>query len=165
MSNEYKDWLADLTPTQRSNYALCMQWSILIPHDKIDDSNWEYDYTMLDDMPDGWRKAFGNQFADDLQQAYDLLPDVDKDRVYIKCLKEKYGYLHIYLSAYNPVIREVCKKYEQLSRKVCIHCGESATRVSTDWISPWCDTCAEKINDRTVSLEEWYKDHDHEMIE
>ena len=31
MSNEYKDWLNDLSPEQRANYDICMKYPILIP--------------------------------------------------------------------------------------------------------------------------------------
>ena len=32
-------------------------------------------------------------------------------------------------------------KYEELSFKTCIFCGEPATQMTTGWILPVCDSC------------------------
>lgn len=165
MSNEYKDWLNDLTTEQRANYALCMQFPILIPHKEVDNPNFEYEYTALDIMPDGWRKAFGNEFANDLQKYVDLMNPDDKEHTYIIDMKEKYGYLHIYLSRYTPFTRSVCVQYADKSRQTCIHCGKPATKVTTGWVSPWCDECAEQHQQPCVPIKDFYKDLDHQMIE
>ena len=74
MSNEFKDLYNDLSEDQKRNYHLCMKYPILIPHHSLwgtVDKNYMYEYTKLDDMPNGWRIAFGEQFAAELQAAVD----------------------------------------------------------------------------------------------
>lgn len=39
----------------------------------------------------------------------------------------------------------IIEKYSEISYKTCINCGKSATKISTGWISPYCDNC---IGDR-----------------
>ena len=55
------------------------------------------------------------------------------------------------------MLRDIIPKYERLSARTCIRCGNPATKVSTGWISPYCDTCAGKIShaERFISIEEW----------
>lgn len=55
--------------------------------DKIPE--YEYEYTELDDMPNGWRDAFGKQMCEEIREA--LIEDGDLDRWRIVQLKEKYG--------------------------------------------------------------------------
>ena len=59
-------------------------------------------------------------------------------------IKEKWGYLHWYDSGYpnNSKVYDIVRKYEQISAKTCVVCGKPATKMSTGWISPYCDDCA-----------------------
>lgn len=55
------------------------------------------------------------------------------------------------------MLRDIIPKYERLSARTCIRCGNPATKASTGWISPYCDTCAGKIShaERFIPIEEW----------
>ena len=161
MSNEYKDWAADFAQDILDNKALCDKYPVLIPRlwrtGEISEC-WEYENTMLDDIPTGWRIAFGEQWAKDVQEAINKIPQPDRDKIYILQLKEKFGEFRQYFSHYTDDLNAVIRKYEELSRKTCVGCGAEATKYSTGWISPWCDPCAEKINDKIVPIEEFMED-------
>ena len=55
------------------------------------------------------------------------------------------------------MLRDIIPKYERLSARTCIRCGNPATKASTGWINPYCDTCAGKIShaERFIPIEEW----------
>lgn len=141
------------------NYELCMKYPILIPRSRwlgtvADDFN--YDHTELDAMPEGWKIAFGEQWAKDIQDTINKIPEDIRGLVYITDIKEKFGYLNSYFSYYTDELSDVIRKYEKLSKRICIRCGAPATKISTGWISPWCDECASMIYG-TVDIEEWFK--------
>ena len=161
MSTEFKDWYNDFSEEQKENYNLCMKYPILVPHNcftgkEVDD--FDYICTELDAMPGGWRKAFGEQWAKEIQEAVNKIPEPDRSKIFIMQLKEKYGIFTQYLNYYNDDLREIIRKYEQLSKHTCIQCGAPATKVSTSWISPWCDECSESIQDVFVDVEDYWKE-------
>lgn len=103
-----------------------------------------YELTWLDDMPNGWRKAFGLQMVEELDQ---LLKKVNyQDKYRISQIKEKYGELRLYD---NGVPMEISKeynkllyKYEELSRRTCIVCGEPGEiDYKQYWLMPLCNKC------------------------
>lgn len=120
---------------------------------------YNYEYTELDDLPDGWRKAFGAQLCEDLRNA--LIEDGDLDRWRIVQLKEKYGAMRLYDNGYKEGSRvpEIIDKYERISERTCIVCGAPATRITLGWISPFCDACCINCgNGRSISIEEYFKE-------
>ena len=168
MSNAFKDWYNDFTEKQKQNYELCMKYPILIPHHRLWGTvikDYEYGHTELDGMPDGWRIAFGEDWAREVQAAINKLPEDVRDKVYITDIKEKYGYLHTYFSHYTDALREVIRKYDNLSERTCIRCGKPATKISTGWISPWCDSCSNKIYDNCVDIDEWFNQYEEDENE
>lgn len=162
-----------LEETKQRNRELCERFPFLIPFNrwsgkKITDccgpdgeeGFWpdnpeahpeEYDYetTELDDMPYGWRKAFGEQMCEEIMDelvAHDL---VDKYRV--DQIKEKYGTLRWYDSnSTDKIWSEIIPKYEELSWHTCIRCGKPSTKMSLGWVSPFCDECAEELSNRIM---------------
>ena len=147
--------------TRENNRELCKKYPFLIPHNRWTDKvpeDWTYQYTELDDMPDGWRIAFGEQFCADIQHELDKLkPEAAADFRVLQ-IKEKFGQLRFYTNWVTEGINEVIRQYENLSEHTCIGCGAPATKISTGWISPWCDKCAGKIHDNTVDIDEFYKE-------
>lgn len=123
------------------NVALCTKYPWLVPKDVP-----EYDYTwsMLDGMPIGWRKAFGMEMCEEIQQVYETLPPEVKKEFCILDLKEKFGELVIYFYPVVDEIEKISRKYEKLSTTVCQFCGAPATNVSQGWIGYWCDAHARK---------------------
>ena len=132
MSNEYKDWYADLSAEQKQNYELCMKYYFLVPRDMfgVEDADYFYEYTCMDDIPDGWRIAFGEQWAHDVQDAINKLPEDERDSIYVRQLKEKFGSFRQYFSRCPKSLSEVIRKYEHISERTCINCGAPATKIS-----------------------------------
>lgn len=83
-----------MTEIQYKNKILCNKYPWLIPHNcwtgKILD-NYDYSYTELDDMPDGWRAAFGQQMCEEIQLVLDKLTPEESNNFRIIQIKEKWG--------------------------------------------------------------------------
>ena len=107
----------------------------------LDDYN--YECTWADDIPNGWRLAFGDQMIEELDQLlrkYNL-----RDEYCIVQIKEKFGGLRWYddgfpEEGYEEYMDWLCK-YEDLSFKTCINCGKPAIGFTKDWITPLCKEC------------------------
>lgn len=97
--------------------------------------------TWLDQMPDGWRIAFGIQMCEELKEEllkYDYLNDYKVVEV-----KEKFGGLRWYDngSPQDSKVYDIIDNYMELSEKICIICGRPATCYTLGWINPYCRTC------------------------
>ena len=167
---------------KEKNKELCKQYPFLIPWNRwsgklITDCaagekgywpgcpdelpEYDYEYTELDNMPDGWRIAFGIQMCEELREA--LIEDDDLDRYRVVEVKEKYGELRWYDNGIKAGSRvhDIVRKYENMSARTCIVCGKPATRVTLGWISPFCDDCCLNCeNGRSVSIDEYYEEDD-----
>ena len=140
------------------NKKLCEDYPFLLPHNRWTDEipeDFDYSYTELDAMPDGWRKAFGLQMCNELKEALEKIDKINEFR--IAQIKEKFGELRFYTNWINDDINKIIVKYEAISRRTCICCGKPATQITTGWISPFCDDCVENINDRHVPIDEFYE--------
>ena len=129
---------------KQHNKELIEKYPFLLPRnvwtgEPIED--YDYSYTELDDMPTGWRIAFGEQLCAELMEA---LGDDAKD-YFIEQIKEKYGELRWYPNWGSEKIYDIIDKYTHLSRRICIKCGAPATKISLGWVSPYCDECAKTI--------------------
>lgn len=112
-----------------------------------DSEEWYENWTELDDMPDGWRTAFGEQMCEEIREA--LLKaggEQALDHYRIVQIKEKWGCLCWYDANTNDNIQRIISKYEKISAKTCIRCGKQATKISRGWISPFCDDCANELS-------------------
>jgi ferredoxin len=172
--NVFKRWV-EKRRTVHKNKELCSRYPFLIPWNRftgelhIDRSDWgrmkanklyDWSYTELDAMPQGWRKAFGIQMCDDLLNA--LIEDDDVDRWRIVQMKEKYGQLRLYDNGHKSgsVIPFIISKYEGISERTCIHCGAPATRITLGWISPYCDKCCPEGN--SMPIDEFFEEEKDE---
>ncbi len=126
-----------------TNQELIEKYPFLAPRNVwTDQIETDSDYTVLDDMPDGWRIAFGEELCARIKDA--LLEEggttlLNKYRVYQ--IKEKWGVLCWYGNFVTDKIYKILAHYEQLSAITCIQCGKPATKVSRGWIEPLCDEC------------------------
>ena len=142
------------------NKQLIEQYPFLMPYNiwtgkPIDD--YDYEYIWLDDMPDGWRNAFGLQMCEELKQA--LLEEGGEkllSEYKIIQIKEKFGYLRWYDSWTTNKVQDIVCKYEDLSARTCISCGKPATKISHGWICPWCDNCASEKLEDYIPISEFY---------
>lgn len=145
------------------NKSLCEKYPFLLPRNRFSGEvveDYDYSYTELDAMPDGWRKVFGEQMCEEIQNELNKLSEEDKLKYRILQIKEKYGYLRWYSNWHTDEIAKIITKYEELSERTCIKCGAAATKISLGWISPWCDECAKEVTkcDRLISIEDYFSE-------
>ena len=153
--------------TNEQNKQLVERYPFLLPHNRLTDEvteDYDYSYTELDVMPDGWRIAFGEQMCEEIRA--ELLRVGQLDDYRIAQIKEKYGSLRWYdFGCTEKMMQEIIPKYEKLSAHTCIRCGKPATCVSLGWISPFCDDCIPKGENgkaagyyESMPIEEYYKE-------
>ena len=233
-TNKYWGWRRDLKAIKKFNKDLLSKYPWLEPHNdwsgkRITDCakgekgfwpgdpdklpTYDYEYTLLDDMPEGWRIAFGDQMVEEIHQELVKFNYVDK--YFITTIKEKYGslrwydngtpyklskdyqviirkgfetlkndwdpkqyvlkedhsehyipffdrgdksqkeideynklavhYYHLYKIEDECKVPEIVSKYEELSGRTCIKCGQPARWFTKGWISPYCDECKAKM--------------------
>lgn len=142
------------------NKQLIKQYPFLMPYNVWTDEivkDYDYSYTLLDEMPGGWRIAFGEQMCEEIQRALNQRPQVFADTFRITQIKEKFGGLRFYTNWTTPEINEVINKYENISYSTCICCGAPAKWITKGWISPFCDKC--KPDENCVEIEKFYKEN------
>lgn len=123
-----------------TNKELCEEYPFLIDwNEPCDSDERTYEYTLLDDMPKGWKIAFGEQLCKEIKEAL-IEEGIPIEEYKVLQVKEKFGGLRWYDNAYGKV-QEVISKYEDLSYKTCVGCGSKATFRSTGWVLPFCDEC------------------------
>ena len=147
----YDDFLMALGATddeevKAENRKLCERYPFLKYHSQWNSDElkgYDYDFTYLDDIPKGWKKAFGIQMCEELR---DILLEADYlDKYMIVQAKEKWGFLHWYDNGVPEKIYDKYEawldKYEKLSSKTCIRCGKPGHMISGGWICPLCKDC------------------------
>ena len=153
---------------QEYNKYLIERYPFLTPYNvwtgKLDE-DYNYSNTWMDDMPDGWRIAFGDEMLEKLREALLKVPYNPKDNWdvpavcendtwlnhYRLCqVKEKYGSLRWYDNGATKEVHDIIHEYEIKSEQTCIACGEPAKYISQGWISPFCEKCAKEIYERNI---------------
>lgn len=144
-----------------------MKYPIIIPTNYLTGRQWdgyEYEFTELDNLICGWKNAFGEQWAAEVQDVINKMSEPERSDIRIIDLKEKYGMLRQYFNHHTDDLDEVIKKYERISKRTCILCGDPATCISLGWISPYCDKCvAGKNHLKFVSMDSWYNERECEI--
>lgn len=114
-------------------------WAFVYPDSK-GKRRTAYDSTWYDDIPEGWKKAFGKEISERIRKA--LIEEYGKRfpkrAVEICEVKEKYGELRIYASAPDSVL-DILDEYEGRSFHHCFYCGEKSTKYTLGWILPVCE--------------------------
>lgn len=106
------------------------------PFLRVDDSD---EFSWWDDIPEGWRIAFGIPMMEELREQ--LIKEGKLDTYHIRDVKEKWGSLRWYDSGSSDEVQDIINKYEYLSIKTCIVCGKPATEMTKGWIWPVCHAC------------------------
>lgn len=129
------------------NKELIAEYPFLLPRNVFTDKvfeSYDYSYTLLDDMPKGWKKAFGEQLCKELKKV--LVEDNLLDDYRVTQIKEKFGQLRWYDNYGSEKLYKVINKYESLSEHTCIECGCSGKMQDMfGWISPYCEDCYKKV--------------------
>ena len=136
---------------RKRNKELCERYPFLIPRNVWDDQIiWErykdtkkWDYTLADEFPSGYWKAFGLMMCEELREELIKYNFLDKYRVVQ--IKEKWGQLRFYDNGYpvGSAISDIIDKYSKLSENICIKCGKPDVHILNyyGWISPYCEDC------------------------
>lgn len=130
------------------NKKMCKQYPWLVPRNRFTDYIAWYDdpysYTELDDMPKGWRKAFGDIWCEEIDKAIRGTKDYQNFR--ITQLKEKYGEFRQYFNLYSDELDKVVNAFEVISQHVCVRCGKLDAHIINNygWYEPVCKDCYQK---------------------
>lgn len=148
---------------QLKNKKLLKKYPWLTPKNVWTDKlprNYDYTYTWLDDMPDGWKKAFGLMMVEEIDQ--ELRKYNYQDKYKLCQIKEKYGSLRWYDNGHVGEIGNIISKYEHISENVCLMCGKpDSPMLNGGWIYPVCFDCYKKGERRR---ERYYAEHDIEYV-
>lgn len=131
------------------NRSLIERYPWLIPRSrrtgKIAD-NYDYTWTELDDMPNGWCEAFGELLCEEIQEELEKYNFVDEYS--IAQIKEKFGGLRWYDNGIPSGCRvhEIIENYSTCSEYICISCGELDVPSTNGWITPICKNCIKKMS-------------------
>lgn len=104
------------------NYFLCLRYPFYKARNLWTDKFMGYDHTLYDDIPEGWKKAFGKQLSKDLKKQ--LKKDNQLKTFRFSQIKEKYGTLRLYTFGCSEECMKLLHKYEKLSSYYCIKCGK-----------------------------------------
>lgn len=149
---------------RRYNKWLCKRYPFLIPRNVFSDEIcWDknYSWTLADEIPKGWWKAFGLQLCEELRK--DLVKCNYLTKLRFVQIKEKYGSLRMYTNGIpiGSKVFEIIEYYSVLSENICIKCGKPNTpMINTGWISPECYECFYK---RYKKQENWMRNHHPEQ--
>ena len=145
----------DYTREQLKNWILVNKYPFLIPKYWNKDTmlyevrkDYDYTWTELDAMPDGWRKAFGEMMCEEIKE--ELIKHNYLDEYLILDIKEKFGQLRWYDNG-TPIgcnVSQIIDKYSTLSENICIICGKPDVPITgTNWVIPLCKKCFCTPND------------------
>ena len=141
-------------PKRLQNFFFCLKYPFYRLKGVYTDEFGGYYSTWYDDIPGGWKKAFGKQLSKDLKA---VLKKNHELRSFRFCqIKVKFGELRLYSTACSTETQHVLSKYEYLSTCYCIICGKPARYViGGDWPEYICEDCLkEYIEGRSGDLEE-----------
>lgn len=108
--------------------------------------NYDYTWTELDVMPNGWREAFGELLCEEIQEELEKHNFVDEYS--IAQIKEKFGGLRWYDNGVPSEckIHEIIENYSTLSEYICECCGELDVPSTDGWITPICKKCIKNMS-------------------
>lgn len=108
----------------------------------------KYNFTWYDEIPVGWRKAFGKQLSKDIKRAGSSYLKNHRGKTWEDIIswsqiKEKWGELCLYASAIEE-LGNILERYEWLSIGYCIDCGKPARYRTRGWVEFYCKDCCLK---------------------
>ena len=123
---------------REKNKQLCEKYPFLIPHNLWNSKvvgEYNYEYTWLDFMPPGWKKAFGEQMVEEITNALGNAMEIYR----IYDVKERRGRLQWSDSIASLKIENIKEKYEEISTLTCSICGQPGTLGTYGWVALVCD--------------------------
>lgn len=147
-SEEAQEWVAKY-PFLRFKNNDCCPWENT---EKVE-SCWIFD------LPVGWENSCAKDMCDELLEVLGKYAD---DFIILQ-LKEKFNEIRLYwcwvdreytndenseINALSGVIRDIIRKYAEISYNTCTICGKPATKWTDGWIASFCDECYERMERR-----------------
>lgn len=139
----------------KANKQLIEEFPFLLPRNRWTgkvSEDYDYTYTELDALPDGWRKAFGIQMCQEIKDS--LIKSNYLDEYRIMQIKEKYGTLRWYDGGHPKEVGDIISKYEYLSMCYCHACGKNVKYVTRGWINYCCEDCKNEMVESGYNTEE-----------
>lgn len=121
------------------NYFLCKKYPFIRARNVWTGKPCGYGFTWYDEIPTGWRIAFGKQFLKELKQCLKKNHELKDFRFHQ--IKEKFGELCLYCGGATEETLALLHKYEMLSTKYCIYCGKPSEYETQGWIEYLCEDC------------------------
>ena len=161
-----------------ANKKLTQKYPWLMPVSTWDGKtldSYDYSYTLFDDIPFGWRKAFGVIMIEEIQKCLEEIGTVEKidavNSYSVLQIKEKFGSLRWYSNGDALIsdtydISNIERKYEVISEHVCINCGKLDIPIVNmkGYVSPYCPDCYYEIikklgiNNSITDVVKFYRD-------
>lgn len=134
------------TEEQSKNYNLILEFPFLLPKNRWDkglsfgsDYSFDFTWTEIESMPKGWHVAFSHNMLKELKDLFLLKKESFLYQYMITDIKEKWGGLRWYDNGIVNGGYEIISKYEKLSYKTCIVCGQPGkVDKSKSWVLPLC---------------------------
>lgn len=138
------------------NNNFCEEYINKYPWLKVNDSDKSCTWSncWLGEFEPGWLRAFGSDLIEELDEA--IRKDGCEDTFEFSQIKEKLAKLCLYAHGYGENTEKVIKKYEELSKFICGHCGKPATKITMGWYYPLCDKCYNKVKGGYSDIWDWY---------
>ncbi len=144
MKYKIKQWLYKINIFRYiKNYFFCLRYPFMKARNVWTDKSCGYSFTKYDEIPEGWRKAFGKQLCKELKVA--LKKDGILKTFRFTQIKEKWGELCLYNNGVGKHSGKVISKYEILSLCYCINCGEPVRYSTNGWVEYICENCKSKF--------------------
>lgn len=124
------------------------------------ENNYNYSYTILDEMPVGWKKRFAEEMCEEIYAQ--LLKENALPSYRVGEVKEKYGELRWYDNGSGKV-RAIVDKYSYISEHVCTQCGKMPVPLTNDgWVLPVCFSCWKKNKLKQIR---WVRENTSETVD
>ena len=107
-----------------------------------DRSTRKWSYTLAEQFPSGWWKAFGLMLCEELRE--DLVKCGYLRKFRFVDIKSKYGELRAYTGGvpHGSNAWDIIDKYTVLSRNICEFCGQpDVPMIGKGWFEPECFCC------------------------
>lgn len=168
-----RSWNYTTASIRKRNKIICKRYPFLIPRIYNGKISWEadkkepkrnrfgkYSFTLAEDFPAGWWKAFGIMMCEELRE--DLIRNHYLYKYRVAQIKEKYGQLRFYDYGIptESHVWDIIEKYSILSENICIRCGKPDVYMTNmaGWYSPYCEDCVNLIEKRK---EKFYDESDY----
>ena len=115
------------------------------PGSPLNHPTYNYEYTELDKLPEGWRIAFGDNLCKEMNDEIITWPlDIQK-HFRIRNIENEWARLQIDMNYGTETLHKIISKYELISKFTCVLCGAEAEWVARWSYNPYCDKCIHKI--------------------